>query len=96
MSNALELTNEQTRIFKRLKKAYADAIKSGLGFYNSYGTLYPYQTRYVKEVNDDYEDCHIEVHVARFADSLKIANEWSDDAHFIHLTEEGISIHNNN
>lgn len=95
MSNALELTNEQKRIFKRLKKAYSDAKKSGIDFYNSYGTLYPYQTRYVERIDDDLEGCHIEVSNASFADSLNIANEWSDDSHFIHLTEEGISIHNN-
>jgi len=83
----VNLTPEQQKLFKKLKKAYSDCEKAGVFFVNNYGSLEGYNSEYVEGYSDK-ENSH-SLAYNQYINSFKIANEWTDDAHFLQLTEKG-------
>jgi len=87
-----DLTSEQQKAFNRLKKAYKDCEKTGIFFYNNYGSLGAVDKNKIDGYGDEtissfkneliYDD-------SRRLNTISIANEWADDTHYFHLTKKG-------
>lgn len=80
-----ELTIEQKRAFNALKRAINKCEKSGMLFYNNYGTLGLCDKKRVKAYNDqpsEYKDGD----VLNPHEIILPCNEWADDDHFFHAT----------
>lgn len=91
MENELfELTKEQKRAFNRLKKAHADCLKSGIMFYNNYGSYGAVDSAKIREY-DDNEMAKSEKAIRNdgqnYKNELSISQEWTDDQHYFHPTE---------
>ena len=90
-----DLNKEQQRAFNRLKKAYNDCQKLGVHFVNRYSSLYAFDSKLICGFGDMSFHAEgvseISVLDAPGGDSLKIANEWSDDDgwHYYGLTQKG-------
>lgn len=79
-----ELTADQQRAFKRLKKAYRDCEQSGILFYNCYGSLGAVDSEKIVAYNDQYKPGCLRNHDVYNFNTLKIVNEWTDDTHYFH------------
>lgn len=92
MSNIKELTPEQTKAFKRLKKAFEDCKRSGIVMFNFYGDLNAYNGKLVNGMSDDERHNSVPVSGNNAYNTLSIPNEWADDEgiHFLHLTSLGL------
>jgi hypothetical protein len=95
-TDIFKLTPEQQRAFNRLKKAYADCLKAGVFFYNTYGSLRAVDRSLINGYSDNTAaEGHVSDHVLTDAAChLNIANEWSDDEHAFHLTPKGWKLFN--
>jgi hypothetical protein len=80
-----ELTAKQHECFRKLKKAFSDCKRAGLGFYNCYGTMGVYDEKKIITYNDTYDEFAICNHDARNPNEFKLpCNEWADDTHYFH------------
>lgn len=92
-----DLTPEQQKAFNRLKKAYSDCEKTGIYFFNNYGSLSAVDKNKICGYGDSkyYANGVSEIsnhEVGEPVNSIKIANEWADDEHYYGLTEDGSKI----
>lgn len=91
----LSLSPIQRKEFLKLKRAYAACLKSGIYFVNNYGTLEAYDGSIVAEYSDSSslsktDPYVVSTHDAYCSDTMKIANELTDDEHLIKLTDKGV------
>lgn len=84
-----DLTPEQTRVFNKLKKAFDDCEKANIYFTNNYGFLQAYDKTLVRGISDRESDLEFPIEDTGGARGIIIANEWSDDKHFLGLTKKG-------
>ena len=84
ISEMFELNKTQKTAFDKLKKAFKECEKSGLFFYNNYGTLGVCDSQKIIEYNDtpsEYEDG-----IVNNPNEIKLpCYEWSDDRHYFHV-----------
>lgn len=84
----LALTPEQSKAWKRFKAAVKDFKKAGGQFYTALEHVSVYNGKYVKEISNDRSDFRTddagmeEIRESGFSG-------FSDDDHFIHLTDKG-------
>lgn len=84
MEDLFDLTKPQEQAFNALKKAIQDCKKSGLLFYNNYGTLGVCDRKKVKAYNDDPSPYEHEVNTFNPNEVILPCNEWADDSHYFH------------
>ena len=93
-----DLTERQQRAFNRFEKAYADCIKENIFFFNNYGALTAVDKAKICGYGDSKFNANgvAEVSVDEIGEpinSIKIANEWSDDTHYYGLTKLGSKLY---
>lgn len=95
-----ELTDEQKKAFKKLKKAYKECEKAGIYFANCYGCLMAFDKKLVAGYGDDSMppdgEYTVKMHNGCPADYMQIANEWADDTHVLGLTKKGMKLYLSN
>lgn len=92
-----ELTAEQKKAFNKLKKAYKECEKAGIYFANNYGQLMAFDKNLVAGYGDPLSPPNgvykVKLIYGAPAESMKIANEWSDDTHVLGLTKKGMRLY---
>src|SRR6516164_6633544 len=95
MKIRLDLKEKQKKAFLKLRAAYKACEKAGIFFVNNYGNLEAYDKSIVADYADDStytEDDEDILSTSDFycANTMNIANEWTDDKHLIKLTAKGV------
>jgi len=80
----LELTNEQIKAFKKLKRAFNDCKKKGLSFANLYGHFTAYDSSKIKSIGDDSVGYDGLEYMSESQYVIRIPHEWSDDNMFLY------------
>jgi hypothetical protein len=85
-----EFSDKEMRVIRRFERALKDLHNLGCYIHNCYGHLNIYQKGTVRDVIDgsDMIDCHdagIEI-------KGEIWSQWTDDRHYVILTEKGKKI----
>lgn len=87
-----EYTKEQKNAMKQFRKAWNKLNRCNLTFHNCYGNLYAYPSDLVERVSDTTSD-RDRVSELECGEGETVVGslegEWSDDPHFIILTEKG-------
>ncbi len=78
-----ELEPDQRKAFLKLKKAYKDCEKLGVGFYNLYGSIGAFDTKKISHYNDT-KDGGIENNGQNWQNEFKSVDSWADDTHYFH------------
>jgi hypothetical protein len=89
----LELTKAQQKKFDQLCEVYNQLKDMGVDFYNLYGTLHPYQKKYIDSINDEGIGYAINDGELVFLNHLEIESQWTDDQHYIQFTKTGESLY---
>jgi hypothetical protein len=89
-----DYTKEQKNAIRQFNRAVKKLKRSGLRIHNCYGHLHFYQGGTVEDVDDIKPT---EGPVVRCGDagdwcSEELWGQWTDDTHYLHLTEKGKKI----
>lgn len=86
----LALTPEQAKAWKRFKMALKDFKKAGGEFYTVLDLVHAYNGKYVEDITGDESESQHKTTDARM-DSISNPglSGFADDTHYIHLTDKG-------
>ncbi len=80
--NEFTLTKDQQRAFKRMEKAYKDCIRSGVVFYNNYGTIGALDGKKYQGYSDNDKGVEDVGQNVEYEFIFEGSGEWADDTHY--------------
>jgi hypothetical protein len=81
-----DLTEEQLKCFKELKRAYSKCVKSGIYFHQVLDTIHAFNGENVKEIDDNSDNGYCTQTI--YVPFIHTVCSWADDNHYVHFKDD--------